>query len=141
VSALTGLAVMIIAIIYQKNELVVGVYSLFAFFISLIREVIKDMEDVKGDKNFGCQTLPVKYGLRTTKKVIFFVEAFFIVSLVIIGIFEGFKRLMFYILLVIVTLAIFSFMLTSADTKKDFAFLSRFCKFIMICGVVSMIFI
>lgn len=42
----------------------VGAFGFFAFITSIIREIIKDVEDVKGDKAMGCTTLPVKWGRR-----------------------------------------------------------------------------
>ncbi|RYZ49567.1 MAG: ubiquinone biosynthesis protein UbiA, partial [Chitinophagaceae bacterium] len=42
-------------------------YSGFAFIISLIREAIKDIEDMEGDARYGCRTLPIVTGVRTTK--------------------------------------------------------------------------
>jgi 4-hydroxybenzoate polyprenyltransferase len=40
------------------------VYTSFAFIISLIREVIKDMEDMDGDRKYGCRTMPIVWGLK-----------------------------------------------------------------------------
>ncbi|MDQ6610744.1 MAG: geranylgeranylglycerol-phosphate geranylgeranyltransferase, partial [Bacteroidota bacterium] len=42
-------------------------YAGFAFVISLIREAIKDMEDLEGDARYGCKTLPIVAGIKTTK--------------------------------------------------------------------------
>ena len=54
------------------NSLVV-IYALFAFFMTLVREVIKDMEDLKGDNSFGCKTLPIVWGIRKTKILIYII--------------------------------------------------------------------
>jgi 4-hydroxybenzoate polyprenyltransferase len=43
------------------------VYAGFAFIISLIREVIKDIEDIKGDEKYGCRTMPIVLGIPATK--------------------------------------------------------------------------
>ena len=43
------------------------VYGGFAFIISLIREVIKDMEDIEGDRRYGCKTMPIVWGLNVSK--------------------------------------------------------------------------
>lgn len=140
VSALTGMAVLVVGLLYKKNMPVIIVYAVFAFFISLIREIIKDMEDVKGDSNFGCLTLPIKYGIRSTKRIIFVIEAVFLFLLFLIGLLNGMDLLIFYVILVIIPLLILSFYLFSADTRKDFSYLSKLCKIIMICGVISMVF-
>ena len=51
--------------------IVIG-YSAFAFLTSLTREVIKDMEDYKGDIQTGCKTMPIVWGIITSKVVTFF---------------------------------------------------------------------
>ncbi len=43
------------------------VYASFAFIISLVREVIKDMEDMEGDARYGCRTMPLVWGLNAAK--------------------------------------------------------------------------
>ena len=42
-------------------------YSAFAFILTLVREALKDLEDMEGDAKFGCQTLPIQWGLKPTK--------------------------------------------------------------------------
>ena len=42
-------------------------YAGFAFVISLIREVVKDMEDMDGDARYGCRTLPIAWGIPASK--------------------------------------------------------------------------
>lgn len=44
----------------------------FAFGITFIREVVKDVEDIRGDILYGLRTLPIQAGLRTTKRVLAF---------------------------------------------------------------------
>lgn len=140
ISLLTGLSVYIVVLVFQEKYHLVFMYSVFAFFITLIREIIKDMEDMKGDRNFGCLTLPIKYGIRTTKRIIFLIEGLFVLLLLIIGAEKGTDLLLFFLLLVIIPLIVFTKFLIPADTKRDYAFLSKFCKLIMIGGVFSMIF-
>ncbi|MBI9068119.1 MAG: geranylgeranylglycerol-phosphate geranylgeranyltransferase [Salinivirgaceae bacterium] len=45
-------------------------FSLFAFLTNLIREIVKDLEDFEGDSSFGCNTLPVALGIRTSKIIV-----------------------------------------------------------------------
>ena len=46
-------------------------FAIFAFVLNLIREIIKDAEDSKGDYNQGMQTLPIVLGVNRTAKIIF----------------------------------------------------------------------
>ena len=45
-------------------------FSLFAFIITLIREIIKDTEDLEGDDAYGNNTIPIALGIKTTKAII-----------------------------------------------------------------------
>ncbi|MDX1629702.1 MAG: UbiA family prenyltransferase, partial [Fulvivirga sp.] len=58
---------------YQRCLLVVSWFMVFAFLATLYREIIKDMEDYRGDKESGLFTLPIYLGMPTTKAVAFFV--------------------------------------------------------------------
>lgn len=42
-------------------------YAAFAFVLTIIREALKDIEDMEGDAKFGCRTLPIVWGLKATK--------------------------------------------------------------------------
>jgi 4-hydroxybenzoate polyprenyltransferase len=42
-------------------------YATFAFVLNLIREIQKDMADVKGDMRIGAQTIPLVYGIKKAK--------------------------------------------------------------------------
>lgn len=48
----------------------IGVFSLFAFWMTLIREIIKDMQDETGDRELECHTLPVTLGTVWTKIIV-----------------------------------------------------------------------
>lgn len=63
VAFITGLAFVYggLAIGRWKQALVVGI---FAFFFHFAREIIKDMEDMEGDRSDGVVTLPIRYGIR-----------------------------------------------------------------------------
>ncbi|MBX9851670.1 MAG: geranylgeranylglycerol-phosphate geranylgeranyltransferase [Cytophagaceae bacterium] len=141
VSALTSLSILIIALYYKKNELLIINFAVFAFFISLIREIIKDMEDVKGDSAFGCRTLPLVYGIRKTKIFLYMLLVLFLIILLLLG--KDFRKEMVYYFSALILLPVIFLIirLTKADNSKDFRVLSRICKFIMVGGVVSMVFI
>jgi 4-hydroxybenzoate polyprenyltransferase len=141
VSLLTGISILMVGILYPHNLYNILWYAVFAFFVSLIREIIKDMEDMKGDQTFGCETLPIKYGIRKTKRVIYFTIGMLVASLEIIGYNQNSILFLYFNLLVSAPLFYFTFLLARADTRKDFAFLSTFCKIIMISGIISMFFV
>lgn len=119
-------------------------YSGFAFIISLIREAIKDMEDIKGDLRYGCKTLPIVAGIRTTKIYAAIWISVLVATLVILQFyvlqFGWWPSVLYGILLVICPLLYTLKKLRSAYRSKDFAALSNLTKWIMLSGILSMIF-
>lgn len=140
VAILTGISIVIVDALYGTGDPLVFIYGMFAFFMTLIREIIKDMEDVKGDNTFGCRTLPIIWGIRRTKWLIYMVLIVFIGSVIIAN--NHFMELpLYYLLFLFVPLLLLLIILIRADTKKTFSQLSNLCKMIMLLGVLSMAFV
>lgn len=119
-------------------------YAGFAFVISLVREVVKDMEDVEGDRKYGCKTMPIVWGFNATKV---FVAVWLIVlvgTLIIVQLYAlrlGWWISVIYGLLLIVAPLIFIIKkLYNAKTSQDFHRISSLVKFVMFTGILSMVF-
>lgn len=139
VSLLTALSLIVLAIYYRQNTDMLLIYALFSFGISLIREIIKDMQDIRGDARFGCRTLPIVWGLRRTKYVLYVLIGAFIISLFLIaGSLQNFRLTVIFLLLLIPIVWLI-YRLVLADTRRDFGYLSNLCKLIMLLGIVSMV--
>lgn len=140
VAFLTGLAVIVVDLFYGTNNSLVIIYALFAFFITLVREVIKDMEDLKGDNSFGCKTLPIIWGIRKTKLLLYVILVLFGAIVVILNQIYRALPFKYHLVFLFVPLLWLLFRLIRADMKKDFTRLSIFCKVIMMLGILSMAF-
>lgn len=139
VSLLTALSLIVLAIYYRQNTDMLLIYALFSFGISLIREIIKDMQDIRGDARFGCRTLPIVWGLRRTKYVLYVLIGAFIISLFFIaGSLHNFRLTVIFLLLLIPVVWLI-YRLVLADTRRSFGYLSNLCKLIMLLGIVSMV--
>jgi 4-hydroxybenzoate polyprenyltransferase len=118
-------------------------YSGFAFLVSLVREIIKDLEDAEGDLADGCKTFVIAYGVGASKRLIIVllllllmliaVAIYFLISysFVITGIWLG-----IFTFLPVVYLF---FKVKSASAKPDYSRISMLIKVLMICGVLSML--
>jgi 4-hydroxybenzoate polyprenyltransferase len=138
VALLTGMSILIVDSLYQTGLSIIVIYASFAFFMTLIREIIKDMEDLKGDHSFGCRTLPIVWGFRKTKFLIYTILVTFSLTVVLLDIFFVKLPLYYFIVFLFIPLLWLVYRLINADTKKDFRWLSTFCKVIMLLGVFSM---
>ena len=138
VAILSGMSIAIVEIHYQSGNSLVYIYALFAFFISLIREILKDIEDLKGDQTFGCKTLPVIWGTRNTKYMLLLVIVLFVLCL--LQILKGIEsqNIYLYFMVMIIPAIFFIYKLWIADTKRQFGQLSSFLKLLMLSGILSM---
>jgi 4-hydroxybenzoate polyprenyltransferase len=138
IAMLTGTALAVLAVYYRENEKLIYTFSVFAFLITLIREILKDMQDIKGDASYGCKTLPIIWGIRKTKLLLYGLIAAFIATLFTLAglLLTPQIAYLFFILLIPTSWLIIK--LVRADTTKEFSYLSGLCKFIMIMGVLSM---
>ena len=133
-------------------------YTVFAFITTFIREIMKDLEDIEGDKSINAQTLAITYGIKKTKWIVL---AFTILTFFGIAYLQYFQysfissefeydgqTVSLYpwgvnhnaILYTIFIQCLFVFLclrIYNATHKKDFYFISQLCKFIMIIGMLS----
>ncbi|MEM6841914.1 MAG: geranylgeranylglycerol-phosphate geranylgeranyltransferase [Bacteroidota bacterium] len=140
VAALSGLAVAMVGIYYYEHKFLVFTYAVFAFAISLVREIVKDMEDIPGDQTYGCRTLPVAWGIHRTKILLYILSAIFIFLLFFLSERLGNQTLMNYFLLLVIPITFFITRLVRADTRREFTWLNNFCKLLMLSGIISMVF-
>jgi 4-hydroxybenzoate polyprenyltransferase len=116
----------------------VGGYAVFAFLLTLVREIVKDIEDFEGDNAFGRRTLPIVLGVKAT---VFILDAFILliggilVWLLFNFIFDLFSQL--YVgILVVLPLAASLFLLHKAQGPRDYHRVSSLLKIIMFTGVM-----
>lgn len=119
-------------------------YAGFAFIISLIREVVKDMEDVEGDRRYGCRTMPIVWGMNASK---IFAAVWIVILMVMLGVVQvyvlqfhwWFSALYCVIFIIIPLIRIFT-QLLKAQSAEDFHKLSSLIKLVMFTGILSMVF-
>ncbi len=138
VAFLTGLSIFILGYFYQKSELLVMTYAIFAFFLNLIREIIKDIEDRPGDRKHGCRTLPIVIGFRKTKQVIFIIAIGFIFAILIVTFKINNPVLFIYFGILGFVFMWFLWKIYYADRKDHFTQLSTIAKILMLVGTLSM---
>jgi 4-hydroxybenzoate polyprenyltransferase len=119
-------------------------YGGFAFIISLIREVIKDIQDMPGDEKYGCRTMPIVWGVNVSKT---FVATWLIVltgAVVVLEIYVLPNRwwwaLIYTMIFILLPLLLIFYKLFKAQRTEQFHQLSSWIKMVMMTGILSMIF-
>jgi len=119
-------------------------YSSFAFVLSLIREVIKDLEDMEGDAHDGCKTMPIVWGMSASKIfvgtwLVVLIAALFVLQFYVLQ-FRWWWSIVYGMLFIIGPLVRLFLGLRRATTSNDFHQLSTLVKMIMLTGIFSMTF-
>jgi 4-hydroxybenzoate polyprenyltransferase len=129
-------------LLYYKNLYPeIFAHATFLFLLILIREIIKDLENLKGDVANDYQTIPVLYGETFAKKIITALTVSTLIPIYyLIEIFEvGYMDLYFYISLII--LMFFLQKLWKSNTKPDYLKLHNILKFLVVSGVFCIVLI
>ncbi|WP_299101020.1 geranylgeranylglycerol-phosphate geranylgeranyltransferase [uncultured Winogradskyella sp.] len=117
-------------------------YAIFAFLINLVREMVKDIEDIEGDKKTEIQTLPVLLGKTKSNKIVFIISLLPILSITYYVITYLFKQLPvvgYFLILVIAPLIYASIKLFNAKEKSEYKQISLIYKLVMLTGMLSLI--
>lgn len=124
------------------------VVSLFAFMTTLIREIIKDIEDMEGDNVFERNTLPIIAGVKTSKLI---VQALILITvLALIFVYYRFNSYLVYIpakytilyiiFMLIIPFAFLAYKLEKASTWAQYHFAANFSKIIMLIGILYFVY-
>jgi len=130
-----------------NNETVIVLpYLFFAFLTNLMRELIKDIEDIDGDYNMNFKTLPILIGKKRTRNITLFLTTILIVALLlIVKYFIQYNCRLFLLGAIVISVLlptfIFFYQLWSAESKKDFHKASKLLKMIMVFGILTLAFI
>lgn len=128
--------------IYYKNfETVIFIHAMFLFLIISMRELTKDLENLKGDLALGYKTIPIVYGERTSKvmltllSVLTLLPAYLLIYKFQVG------RMTYFFYLCVLLLLIFMILLWRSNKKSHYLILHNTLKFIIVAGVFSILLI
>lgn len=129
-------------LLYYKNLYPqIFAHATFLFLLILIREMIKDLENIKGDIANDYQTVPVLFGEAFSKKIITLLTVSTIIPIYyLVEIFEvGYMDIYFYVSMII--LIFFLQKLWKSNSKPDYLKLHNILKFLVVSGVFCIVLI
>ena len=122
---------------------IITAISIFAFLLSLLREIVKDIEDMEGDRLINCKSLPILKGIPFTKMILLLLTSFTFILLIIAQLYlVHFSRIIAVVWILIcveIPLVFFIKSLTAATIKADYHRLSTLLKLIMLGGIGTII--
>ncbi|UAB76053.1 MULTISPECIES: geranylgeranylglycerol-phosphate geranylgeranyltransferase [Mesoflavibacter] len=142
VSAILTITPFFVIFVYYKNfDNVILMHASFLFLILSIRELTKDLENIKGDLTLNYRTIPIVYGEATSKKMISvlvaltLIPSYFLITQYNIG------KMNFYFYICEILLIVYLFLLWKSKTKTHYLWLHNILKFILLAGVLSIVLI
>lgn len=117
-------------------------YAIFAFMINLVRELVKDIEDIDGDYKAGMQTLAIVLGRERASKIVFIISLIPLLAVVyyiITNLFKQTEIVGYFLILVIAPLIYVSIKLFGAEQKSHYNHISLILKLVMLTGMLSLL--
>ncbi|MCB0485333.1 MAG: geranylgeranylglycerol-phosphate geranylgeranyltransferase [Flavobacteriaceae bacterium] len=125
--------------VYYKNfSTIIFTHASFLFFVLLIRELIKDLESIKGDIVSDYVTIPIKYGEHFTKMLITLITFFTLPPIYFLMKYPEIGYMRYYFYFSILLLLVFEIFLWRSKNKKDYLILHTLLKILIIAGVFSL---
>jgi 4-hydroxybenzoate polyprenyltransferase len=121
---------------------VVWFYAGFAFLVSLVREIVKDIEDLAGDKDAGCQTIPVMLGVQPAKNIALVLTLLTMLMLAFgqyLLLTQGLRIIFWYYVLPVQILMInLLLQINKSLQPNDFRVSGNLAKIVMVAGILGM---
>ena len=141
--------------IHEIHSAYFAEYAFLAFLLTMARELVKDAEDIEGDKEQGCETFPILYGTRKTNilsNVILALIVIFLVTTAYLLSIEPFFNVKstieihhfvypaFLVLALVPMILKSMWMIGKANNKRDYKKISKWLKLTMLVGLISVLF-
>lgn len=127
---------------YHNFDMVIFVHATFLFLIISIRELTKDLENLKGDLTQDYHTIPVVYGVKFSKVILSLLVALTLIpTLILISNKFEIGYMHYYFLLSFILMIIFLFFLWKSSSKLQYTLLHNLLKLIIVIGVFSILLI
>ncbi|MBW1657255.1 MULTISPECIES: geranylgeranylglycerol-phosphate geranylgeranyltransferase [Flavobacterium] len=126
---------------HMSHFVVISAHAVFLFLLLLIREMIKDLENLKGDLVSDYRTIPVLYGEKISKQIITVLTLLTILPVyILVNIYDvGYMDIYFYVCFGV--LLFFLIYLWKSDSKEQYLRLHNVLKFLIVSGVCCIVLI
>ncbi|WP_440067899.1 geranylgeranylglycerol-phosphate geranylgeranyltransferase [Tenacibaculum discolor] len=140
-TVLTILPFFVIFVHYKNFSKVIFIHAIFLFLVIMIRELMKDLENIKGAIANNYNTFPVKYGERNAKKLIILLMVLTLIPIGVLFNYPAIEYMKYYFYLAAITL-IFVGLYTWKSTKNNqYRLAHNILKVLLLIGVFSLLFI
>ena len=141
VTILTILPFFAVFVYYKNFSKIIFVYAVFLFLVIMVRELIKDLENIKGALANNYKTFSVVYGEVKTKQLSLLLLLFTFFPVTILLSHPALGAMTYYFYLALLTLTFVGFYLWKSTQQKEYTFLHNILKLLLLIGVFCLVFI
>ena len=128
--------------LYYKNfDTVILVHAAFLYLIILMREPVKDLENMKGDLVQGYKTIPIVYGERLSKVLLTLLALLSLIPVYLLIYYFEIGKMFYFFYASVGVLLLFILILYFSKAKWQYLLLHNLLKFIIVAGVFSILLI
>ncbi|CAM1360564.1 4-hydroxybenzoate polyprenyltransferase [Tenacibaculum sediminilitoris] len=140
-TVLTILPFFVVFVYYKNFSKVIFIHAFFLFLVIMIRELIKDLENIKGAIVNNYNTFPIKYGEQSAKKLIILLMVLTLVPIGILFNYPAIEYMKYYFYLAAITLICVGFYIWKSTQNNQYRLAHNILKILLLIGVFSLLFI
>ncbi len=141
VTVLTILPFFAVFVYYKNFSKIIFVHATFLFLILMLRELIKDLENIKGAIANNYVTFPVKYGELKTIRLSIGIILTTIFPVIILSSYPSTGYMKYYFYFSLIGLIFIAFFIWKSNLKKHYVLLHNALKIMLLVGILSLLFI
>ncbi|WP_436514867.1 geranylgeranylglycerol-phosphate geranylgeranyltransferase [Ekhidna sp. To15] len=141
IAFLASLTLLLVMVYFREFSLLVIAYAMFGCVTVFIRESIKDIISAKGEIQFGIQSIPIVWGIRGAKVMIYLagLAGVGMLTFYLLSIPNWTVRYYFFGVLILVFWM--AYLLARADKMSDFKSIKIYVDILIVTGLISMLLI
>ncbi|MFT6826051.1 MAG: 4-hydroxybenzoate polyprenyltransferase [Patiriisocius sp.] len=128
-------------IYYRNFNNVIFVHATFLFLLIAMKDLTKDLENIKGDLAQDYKTIPVVYGVSVAKIMLTALSVATLVPVALLLMYFSIGYMNYYFYGSIVALFVFEILLWNSNKRAHYLTLHNILKFIIVAGVFSIVLI
>lgn len=140
-TVLTVLPFFAVFVYYENLSKIIFAQAIFLFLVLMVRELIKDLENIKGAIANNYDTFPVVYGERKTKQTAILLLFFTIIPVAFLFSYPALGYMRYYFYFASIVLVFIGFYLWKSKTKNHYRTLHNILKTLLFIGILCIIFI
>lgn len=141
VTILTILPFFSLFVYYRNFSKIIFIHAFFLFFIIMAREIVKELENLKGAIVSNYKTIPVVYGEKKSKQLFVFLLILTLIPVIITYEYPAFRYMKYYFYLAGIVLVFSGIYIMKAYTKNQYRLLHNILKILLLIGSFSLLFI